>query len=91
MIRLVKRYQNRKLYDTHQSCYVTLNELESIMKSGDDIQVIDNKTGSDVTSLTKLMIVFDSAKPVLTAEHNEILSKVINSDKDLFTLLKEKV
>lgn len=91
MIRLIKRYQNRKLYDTHQSCYVTLNDLESILKSGDEICVMDNKTGRDVTSLTKLMIIFDSAKPVLSPEHNDILSKVIVSEKDLFSLLKEKV
>ena len=42
-VRIIKRYQNRKLYDTHQSCYVTLEEIAQIIREGHEIQVIDNK------------------------------------------------
>ncbi len=46
-VRIIKRYQNRKLYDTHQSCYVTLEEIAQIIREGNEIQVIDNKTKND--------------------------------------------
>ena len=43
-VRIIKRYQNRKLYDTFQSCYVTLEEIAQIIREGHEIQVIDNKS-----------------------------------------------
>ena len=48
-VKVIKRYQNRKLYDTHQSCYVTLEEISQMIKNGDDLRVIDNKTKNDIT------------------------------------------
>ena len=38
-VKVIKRYQNRKLYDTHQSCYVTLEEISQMIKNGDDLLV----------------------------------------------------
>ena len=52
-VRIIKRYQNRKLYDTHQSCYVTLEEIAQIIREGNEIKVIDNKTKNDITTQTK--------------------------------------
>ena len=51
-VRTIKRYQNRKLYDTFQSCYVTLEEIAQIIREGNEIQVIDNKTKNDITYMT---------------------------------------
>ena len=39
---LIKRYQNRKLYDTHNSTYVTLDDISKMIKSSLDVQIIDN-------------------------------------------------
>ncbi len=58
----IKRYQNRKLYDTHQSCYVTLDEIADMIAQGDDIVVIDNKTKKDITSATMTQIIFEKQK-----------------------------
>ena len=58
----IKRYQNRKLYDTHQSCYVTLDEIAEMIAQGDDIIVIDNKTKRDITSSTMTQIIFEKQK-----------------------------
>lgn len=55
---IIKRYQNRKLYDTTQSCYITLEDLAEMIKNGDDIVVIDNKTGKDITSATLTQLIF---------------------------------
>lgn len=51
-IRIVKRYGNRKLYDTELSSYVTLSELTSTVNDGVEIKVIDYKTNQDVTHRT---------------------------------------
>ncbi len=61
-IRIVKRYQNRKLYDTQNSCYVTLDEIGQLVKQGEDVKVIDNRTGDDLTSVTLTQIIFEEEK-----------------------------
>ena len=60
--RTIKRYQNRKLYDTHQSCYVTLEEIAQTIREGHEIQVIDNKTKNDITYTTQIQLLFDQEK-----------------------------
>ncbi|MEE8523661.1 MAG: polyhydroxyalkanoate synthesis regulator DNA-binding domain-containing protein, partial [Thermoanaerobaculia bacterium] len=50
MIRVIKRYESRKLYDTEESRYVSLDELAVWIRAGQQIRVIDNKTSDDVTS-----------------------------------------
>ena len=49
-MRLIKKYANRKLYDTHDKQYVTMEDLASLVKSGAEIKVIDNETGDDLTT-----------------------------------------
>lgn len=53
---IIKRYPNRKLYDTSQCLFVNLTELDQIINEGYQIKVIDNKTGNDITVKTKLAI-----------------------------------
>ena len=60
--KIIKRYQNRKLYDTERSCYVTLNEIAELIKNGEDVKVVDNKTKRDLTSLTLAQIIFEEEK-----------------------------
>jgi len=61
-IRIVKRYQNRKLYDTQNSCYVTLDEIGQMVKQGEDVKVIDNRSGDDLTTITLTQIIFEEEK-----------------------------
>ncbi len=61
-LKIIKRYQNRKLYDTTQSCYITLDDLGRMIKNGDDIVVIDNKTEKDITSATLTQLIFETEK-----------------------------
>ena len=59
---VIKRYQNRKLYNTQLKKYVTLEELEDLIKSDQDIIVIDNRTGKDITAITLSQIIFEFEK-----------------------------
>jgi polyhydroxyalkanoate synthesis repressor PhaR len=61
-VRMIKRYGNRKLYDTHQSRYVTLEEISQMIRQGQDIKVIENKTQEDLTNVTFTQIMLEQEK-----------------------------
>lgn len=61
-VKTIKRYQNRKLYDTHQSCYVTLDEIAEMIMRGEEVVVIDNRSKKDITSNTLTQIIFEKQK-----------------------------
>lgn len=84
-VRIIKRYQNRKLYDTHQSCYVTLEEIAQIIREGHEIQVIDNKSKNDITYTTQIQLLFDQEKKSTKAGDTELLKRVIRSTEGTFT------
>ena len=48
----IKRYANRKLYDTKSKKYITLDKIAKLLKAGEEISVLDNKTGEDITAAT---------------------------------------
>jgi polyhydroxyalkanoate synthesis repressor PhaR len=60
--KVIKRYTNRKLYDTVESRYVTLDEIALMIKDGVEVQIIDNKTKEDLTSVTLAQIIFEEEK-----------------------------
>ena len=61
-MRLVKRYPNRKLYDTEAKQYVTLNGIAELIRDGYEVQVIDHTTGEDLTAVTLTQIIFEQEK-----------------------------
>ncbi len=62
MAYVVKRYSNRKLYDTQESRYVTLEELEEMIRAGKEIRVVDASTGEDLTSVTLAQILLENER-----------------------------
>jgi len=48
----IKRYANRKLYDTKSKQYITLDKIAKLLKAGEEVSVLDNKTGEDITAAT---------------------------------------
>ncbi len=60
--RVIKRYANRKMYDTSRSCYVTLEEVADMVREGCEVQVIDNKTKNDLTEVTLTQALLDSER-----------------------------
>jgi polyhydroxyalkanoate synthesis repressor PhaR len=59
---VIKRYSNRKLYDTQESRYVTLEELEELIRAGKEISVVDVSTGEDLTSVTLAQIILENER-----------------------------
>lgn len=59
---LIKRYANRKLYDQSRSRYVTLEELEELIRGGRQIRVVDAVSGEDLTNLTLAQIILESER-----------------------------
>ncbi len=62
MTRLIKRYGNRKLYDTQESSYVTLDNVAELVRGGEDLRIVDNESGEDLTAVTFAQVIFEEAK-----------------------------
>jgi len=86
--RIIKRYANRKMYDTSRSCYVTLEEVAEMVRDGHEVRVVDNRTKADLTEVTLTQALLDSERkrrgtvPLASLRHliaqgNEFLSKKV--------------
>src|SRR5437762_268883 len=60
--KVIKRYTNRKLYDTVESRYVTLDEIAQMIKGGAEVKNVDNGSKEDLTSVTLAQIIFEKEK-----------------------------
>ncbi len=60
--RLIKRYPNRKLYDTDKSRYITLDDVADLVRQGVELRILDNATGQDLTSVTLAQVLLDDVK-----------------------------
>jgi polyhydroxyalkanoate synthesis repressor PhaR len=84
-VRIIKRYQNRKLYDTNQSCYVTLEEIAQMIKNGEDLRVIDNKTKADITTTTLTQLLYETERKAKNSVPVEMLKEIIKSGDGSFS------
>ena len=83
--KIIKRYQNRKLYDTHESSYVTLDEIAKMIKNGEDLRVIDNKTKNDITAATLTQLLYESERKAKTQPSVELLKEIIRHGDGSFS------
>jgi len=72
--RLIKRYANRKLYDTRDSRYVTLHQIAKFVREGEHVTIIDNTTKEDLTNVTLAQIIYEEEKK--GAEDNRAVASV---------------
>ena len=77
MVRLIKRYESRKLYDTEESRYVSLEEISLWVRAGQEIRVVDNATSGDVTAQTLTQIILDEGKKGTSFLPSELLHDLI--------------
>jgi len=84
-VKIIKRYQNRKLYDTHESSYVTLDEIAKMIKAGEDLRVIDNKTKNDITASTLTQLLYESEKKAKTQPSVDLLKEIIRHGDGSFS------
>ncbi len=61
-ITVIKKYGNRRLYDTENSRYITLDDLSQLIQAGKDVKVVDAKTGADLTKSVLLQIISEQEK-----------------------------
>ena len=84
-VKIIKRYQNRKLYDTHESSYVTLDEIAKMIKGGEDLRVIDNKTKNDITAATLTQLLYESERKAKTQPSVDLLKEIIRHGDGSFS------
>ena len=77
--RIVKRYTNRKLYDTQESRYVTLEEIAVMVKKGEEVQIVDNRSGKDLTDVTMAQILYEEQKKQHSQMPLGLLKEIIRS------------
>lgn len=82
--RIIKRYSNRKLYDTKDSRYVTLLQIAEMVRAGEEVQIIDNNTKDDLTEVTLAQIIYEEQKA-------QTRSVPLQTLKDLIHQRTEKV
>ena len=76
---VIKKYPNRRLYDTAASKYINLEDIAAFVREGKDVQVVDAQTGEDVTRVTLTQIIMDDAKQQPTGLPLEMLKQLIIS------------
>lgn len=88
---LIKRYSNRKLYNTRESRYITLDELAELVKSGSNIRVVDNDSGEDLTGVTLSQILLENERKGRDALPRPLLVELIQKGDDLFDVVKRSI
>src|SRR5208337_5421129 len=79
---VIKKYGNRRLYDSSNSKYVNLDDIAEFVRAGKDVQVVDAKTGEDLTRVTLTQIITEDAKDQPTGLPLELLRQlIVASDK----------
>ena len=87
---LLKKYTNRRLYETEKSIYVTLDYVTDIIRHGRKIKVIDAKTGEDVTAAILTQIVFEEARKKKYLLPTPLLYLIIQYGENVLTDFFEK-
>ena len=89
--KIIKKYGNRKLYDTEQSSYVVLKDIEKMIRNKEEIQVIDNETQHDITIPTLTQIIFSSEKKSKISPPVKILQSIIREGDGSFSSFLAKL
>jgi polyhydroxyalkanoate synthesis repressor PhaR len=79
---VIKKYANRRLYDTSNSKYINLEDIAALVRNGKELQVVDANTGEDITRVTLTQIIVEDAKEQPTGLPLELLRQlIVASDK----------
>lgn len=90
-IKVIKRYGNRKLYDTEQSVYVVLDDIAKMIRNRENIQIIDNATENDITHATLTQIIFGAEQKAATPASLDILKSIIKEGDGSFSSFLAKI
>lgn len=79
---IIKRYGNRRLYNTETKTYVNYEDLAKIVRDGNDVQVIDSTSGEDVTKAVLIQVILEEEKNNKTVLPTEFLFQLLRSRED---------
>lgn len=88
---VIKRYSNRKLYDTESKRYVTLDDVAEFIRRGDDVRVVDHVTGDDLTSTTLLQVIFEEEKKIGGLLPQVVLTRLIRAGGEAVSSLRSRL
>jgi polyhydroxyalkanoate synthesis repressor PhaR len=86
---VIKRYPNRKLYDTHAKQYVSLDDIAEMIRRGDEVQVVDHASGDDVTALMLVQIIVEQEKQRSGFLPQPVLTGLIRAGGNTLTVLRK--
>jgi polyhydroxyalkanoate synthesis repressor PhaR len=87
-MRVIKRYPNRKLYDTEAKRYISLDRIAELIRAGEELHVVDHATREDLTSLTLTQVIFDREKKQDTELPRSLLTALIRASGDTLLTLR---
>jgi polyhydroxyalkanoate synthesis repressor PhaR len=87
-MRVIKRYPNRKLYDTEVKAYVTLDGIATLIRQGEEVQIVDHKTGDDLTALTLTHVILEQEKKQGGYLPRSVLTGLIRTGGDTLSNLR---
>ena len=82
---LIKRYANRKLYDTEAKRYITLEGIAELIRQQQDVKVVDHETGEDITALTQAQIIFEQERKLRGGVPRTVFTNLIQTGSDTIT------
>jgi polyhydroxyalkanoate synthesis repressor PhaR len=88
---VIKRYRNRKLYNTQSKRYITLEEIEQLIIAHEDIKVIENDTGTDITAATLSQIIFELEKNETGVLPIDLLVSLVRSSGKKFEDIRKNI
>lgn len=91
MSRTIKRYENRKMYDTEKGRYISLKGIAKLIRSGEDVKVIDNTSGEDLTAQTLTQIILEEGKDGNNPFSSRLLHEAIRFSNEVLDESVERV
>ncbi len=91
MPRVIKRYESRKLYDTEESRYVSLDQIADWVREGQDVHVVDNASDEDVTAQTLTQIILEEGRNGESRLPSELLHELVRFGSQAVTTGVERV
>jgi polyhydroxyalkanoate synthesis repressor PhaR len=88
---LIKRYTNRKLYNTNTRQYVTLDDIAHLLQLGEEVQVIDHPTGEDITTATLTQILAQQEKSISGSVPQDMLQRMVQLSGLTLNAMKESI
>lgn len=88
---VIKRYPNRKLYDTEAKRYITLDGIAELIRDGAEVQVIDHTTDEDLTAVTLTQIIFEQEKRNSGFLPKSVLTGLVRAGGDTLNTLRRNL